>query len=316
MKKIKDILLNLGFYDIPNEFGKKLVSEDDFRFWNENIDFDEAVKFYGLCRHSRFMELFQAYLDLYNKSPEMQYAVCVLNKYLFDADKYNWERYFNRDVPDMLAAVILLSGYKKHLANMRMKKFDSAQIEAHKHRISECCTIGFDVYGLSYMQTSQLKWGTLFINAHIFEIGRLQFEVEKYEYQLENFEMKDRFCVEIHIPRGGKLDSAAVDVAIKNAKMTLPEVYKELPQNPKFFLFSWLLSKEVEELLPPESNIKSFYRRFDIVKSYNSCSLNHFLFDKYDWDINKFPEDTSLRRIIKQELLSGKQFHDAVGILR
>lgn len=314
MRKIKEILSDLGFYDIPDSVKEPLT--ESFDLWKGLINFDEALNFYGLWDNSYFMELFKPALNLFYKNPEMQYAVYFLNEYLFDTKKYNWERNFNRDEQDMFAAIVLLSGYKKHIVNMQQKKFDKTQIALHKHRIYECCTIGFDTYGLSYMQTSQLKWGTIFINAHIYEIGRLQFEIGKYEYKIENFSLKDKFCVEIHIPRGGRLDICKVDEAISNARKVLPKMYKELPSKPKFFLFSWLLSKEVEKLLPSNSNIKSFYQRFKIIEDCHSCSLNHFLFDKYDWDIENFPENTSLRSIVKRKLLDGEQFHDGIGILK
>lgn len=316
MKNIDYILSDIGYSDIPDISEIKSAMENEFSSWIESIDFNEALTFYGLDSHSEFMRLFQSYLDLYGKNPDLQQAAFILHKYLFDANKYNWERHFDRNVEDMFAAVVLLSGYKKHIANMQRLDFDFEQIEKHKHRIYECCTIGLDTYGLSYMQDSQLKWGTLFINAHIYEIGRLQYEVNRYEYQIENFNMKDEFCVDIHIPRGGKLNNAEVDESLKKAQKILIKIYKELPKEPKFFLFSWLLSKEVNTLLPEDSNIKLFYRRFKIIKNWPSCSLNHFLFNKYDWDIKNFPENTSLQRLIKQKLIVGEKFYDAIGVLR
>ena len=166
------------------------------------------------------------------------------------------------------------------------------------------------------MQDSQLKWGTLFMNAHIYEIGRLQFEVNRYEYQIENFDMKDEFCIDVHIPRGEKLDNALVEESLKTAQKILPKIYKELPSEPKFFLFSWLLSKEVNALLPENSNIKSFSERFEIIKTWTGSSLNHFLFNKYDWYIKNFPEESSLQRVIKQKLLENEKFYDAIGVLK
>lgn len=316
MKNIEDILVEVGYSDIPDISGIKATMEQSFSSWIDNINFNEALDFYGLTSHSKFMSLFLPYLDLYYRNPDLQRAAFVLNQYLFDTHKYNWERKFDRSVEDMFAAVVLLSGYKKHIANMKRLNFDTVQIEKHKHRIFECCTIGFDTYKLSYMQDSQLKWGTLFINAHIYEIGRLQFEINRYDYLIENFDMNDEFCVDIHIPRGRKLDNSLVEESLKTAQNILPQIYKELSVKPKFFLFSWLLSKEVKELLPENSNIKLFYNRFEIIKTWNGSSLNHFLFNKYDWDIKNFPEESSLQKLIKQKLLSGEKFYDAIGVLK
>lgn len=316
MKSIEDILVDVGYSDIPDISAIKATMVHDFPSWIDDINFKEALDFYGLTSHGKFMSLFLPYLDLYYQNPDLQYAAYVLNQYLFDAGKYNWERKFDRNVEDMFAAVVLLSGYKKHIANMQRLNFDALQIEKHKHRIYECCTIGLDTYKLSYMQDSQLKWGTLFINAHIYEIGRLQFEINRYEYKIENFDMRDEFCVDVHIPRGGKLDNSLVEESLLSAQKTLPRIYGELTEKPKFFLFSWLLSKEVNELLPENSNIKLFFRRFNIIKNCTSSSLNHFLFNQYNWDIKSFPEETSLQKLIKQKLLLGEKFYDAIGVLK
>ena len=315
MKNIYNVLSEIGYHDIPDISGIKKNMENDFSDWLQYINFEEAINFYGLSSHKKFMELFVPYLELYYKNVDLQRSAFVVSNYLFDSNKYNWNRNFNRNVEDMFAAVVLLSGYKQHIANMQRLNFDNVQIEKHKHRIYECCTIGLDTYGLSYMQDSQLKWGNIFVNAHIYEIGRLQFEVNKYEYNIEDFDMKDEFCVDVHIPRGGKLDNYWVEESLNTAKTILSQIYKELPQKPKFFLFSWLLSREVNDLLPADSNIKKFSARFNIIKNCTSSSLNHFLFNKYDWNIKNFPEYTSLQKIIKQKLLEGESFYDAIGVL-
>ncbi|MBR2136411.1 MAG: hypothetical protein IJ852_00420 [Alphaproteobacteria bacterium] len=315
MKNIYNVLSEIGYHDIPDISGIKKNMENDFSDWLQYINFEEAINFYGLSSHKKFMELFVPYLELYYKNVDLQRSAFVVSNYLFDSNKYNWNRNFNRNVEDMFAAVVLLSGYKQHITNMQRLNFDNVQIEKHKHRIYECCTIGLDTYGLSYMQDSQLKWGNIFVNAHIYEIGRLQFEVNRYEYNIEDFDMKDEFCVDVHIPRGGKLDNYLVKESLNTAQTILSQMYKELPQNPKFFLFSWALSKEVNDLLPADSNIKKFSARFNIIKNCTSSSLNHFLFNKYDWNIKNFPEYTSLQKIIKQKLLEGESFYDAIGVL-
>lgn len=60
----------------------------------------------------------------------------------------------------------------------------------------------------------------------------------KYEYNIEDFDMKDEFCVDVHIPRGGKLDNYLVKESLNTAQTILPQMYKELPQNINlFFVF-------------------------------------------------------------------------------
>ena len=131
MKNIDDILSEMGYSDIPDISEIKSFMTKELSSWVESINFKEALNFYGLTSHAEFMKLFQPYLDLYYKNSDLQCAAFVLNQYLFDNKKYNWERKFDRNVEDMFAAVVLLSGYKKHIENMKRLNFDTDQIEKH-----------------------------------------------------------------------------------------------------------------------------------------------------------------------------------------
>lgn len=109
MRDIVGVLSEIGYYDIPDISGIKKNMENEFSDWLKSINFDEAIDFYGLSSHSKFMELFVPYLNLYYKNSDLQHAAFVVSKYLFDSNKYNWNRNFNRNVEDMFAAVVLLS---------------------------------------------------------------------------------------------------------------------------------------------------------------------------------------------------------------
>ena len=98
VKDIYKILSDIGYTNIPDISGILSDMENDFPLWVKSIDFDEAIKFYGLSSHKKFMELFLPYLDFYYKNADLQHSAYLVNKYLFDSNKYNWNRNFNRNV--------------------------------------------------------------------------------------------------------------------------------------------------------------------------------------------------------------------------
>ena len=128
MKNIYNVLSEIGYHDIPDISGIKKNMENDFSDWLQYINFEESINFYGLSSHKKFMELFVPYLELYYKNVDLQRSAFVVSNYLFDSNKYNWNLNFNRNVEDMFAAVVLLSGYKQHIANMQRLNFDNVQI--------------------------------------------------------------------------------------------------------------------------------------------------------------------------------------------
>lgn len=311
-----DLFKQSGFTLIPDELKSKTFHQENICSQFNDIDFNQAINFYGLHKHKEFMSLFSDFQKKLNHSSNLKTAVIVLNRYLFSSERYGWEHYLKRDQADMLPAFILLSGYERHRSNMILKGFDQNQIEIHRKRIYECCTIGLDTYKTKGVGISQLIWGSIFINAHIVEEGRLQFELAKYEYNFENFHPEDKFCINIHIPRGGPLFGHMVEKALQRSTKLIGQYFHEIKTRPAYIMDSWLLTEGLDEFLPDESNIKNFRRYFDILGYTKTSSIAKFLFNTVSSDIQSYPEDTKLRFSIKKALLEGRQFVDGVGILK
>lgn len=85
---------------------------------------------------------------------------------------------------------------------MKKHDFDSNQEEKHKKRIFECCTIGLDTYHINGVELSQLIWGSIFINAHIIELGRLQFEIKNINMIFKIFILGINFALVYISPEG------------------------------------------------------------------------------------------------------------------
>lgn len=311
-----DILKKVGFTELPEELDDQKVNQEEALDWATHIDFERALKFYCLDLHKNFMSLFEPYLKKWMKDTDLKMATFMLNRFLFEPDKYGWDKRFKREIIDWLPAIVLLSGYLIHLDNMKKRSFDLSQIEKHRDRIKQSCILDMEVYHMNGIDLSHLMWGSIFINAHIVEIGRLQYEIKKYDYTFLPFKMDQEFCINLHIPRMGKLDSQSVEVSLEMAKKQLNRYFSELPHSFKVFLHSWLLSDHLEEYLPEMSNIRAFRHRFKILGYSGTSSLVKFLFNTCSDKISDYPEDSSLRYKVKRALLMGKKFHNGIGLLK
>lgn len=309
-------LEKIGFTTIPHDISVIDASPEKIRNWLNSINFDAAMQFYNLNKHTEFQKLFREYTTQFNSNPNIQAGAYILNKYLFSPNKYNWTHDLTRKTIDPLPALILLSGYKTHQDNMKSRKFDDYQENKHRLRINETCTRGLDVYKIQGSEISQLIWGSFFINAHIIEFGRLQYEIFKYDYQIPNFTPKNEYCINIHVPRGQKLSNDSVSRSLANAHKNIPTYFPEAPTPPDMFIDSWLMDKNLEPYLPTESNIRLFRERFETLQHLPDSSLSKFLFNTSSSDISQYPSDTYLRQRIKTALLNGEKFHDGIALLK
>ncbi len=200
--------------------------------------------------------------------------------------------------------LILLMGYKLHSKNMQDYQLDDEQRNIHKKRVKECLTN--DIYGrkLEGIRFSQLLWGAYFVRIKIIEVGRLQ-------YGLSN---KD---IHLHVFSGCKLTYEDVLESLKQSKKY---IYKYFGlTNYKCTGTSWLLSRQIRDLLDDNSNISKFQSLFDITEQDEECTKDilNFVFNISECDdYNKLPENTSLQRKIKEKLLKGEKFYSGFGILK
>lgn len=314
--KYKNILQRIGFSQIPQQMSDKRLDPHDVKKWLKDFDFAQGIRFYELQHHKKFMKMISKYYQDFLSNPEIQYGAYILNNELFSPDKYNWTHNLKRTTIDALPALVLISGYEQHHKNMQDRKFDQKQTDTHKFRINESCVRGIDVYNIPGSEISQLIWGSFFINAHIVEFGRLQYEIMHYDYAIPNFNNPDKFCINIHVPRGGKLIDSDTEKSIQTATQKIPTYFSHLPEHPNYFIESWLMSDNLDKYLPEQSNIRLFRNRFKILKQEPQTTMSKFLFNTSSPDVSKYPSDTYLRKRIKQALLDGEKFHDGIALLK
>lgn len=211
---------------------------------------------------------------------------------------------FGQKVNPFITNILLLLGFEYHIKTIKKYDFDDEQIKKQNQRIKECLLN--DIVNKHYdgIRISQMLWGTYFINGRLIECGRLQFEPTSNDK------------VKIHIPAGNKLDIKDVKDSIENSRKLIKKYYNI--ENPKYICESWLLSKEISEMLDENSNIRKFQELFDIQSSENGIDdVLNFVFNLKKCDnYNELSEVTRLQKNIKEFLKSNKTIYDGYGELK
>ncbi len=272
---------------------------------------DEAVDFYQINKEykQRAYECMGKIVsnDFLKENFMMIFDILYLKKNnefrkLWEIDKT--EELFGQNADIFSTNLMILMGAKFHQKNMETLKFTNDQIELHKKRVKECFLNDLENRKLLGVRISQMLWASYFINASIIEVGTLQFE---YDDAIGK--------IKIHIPAQIKLDFNEVKNSIENSKKAIYKYFQL--EYPTYVCNSWLLSKQLLPLLDDNSNIRKFQTLFNIEEG-NTCNkdiLNFVFKVKENSELTLLPEETSLQKKIKEELLKGKDFKLGEGKL-
>ncbi len=138
------------------------------------------------------------------------------------------------------------------------------------------------------------------------EITMREFRVGEFEYEFSC--EGERLKINVHIPSDARLASSD----IKAIYPFIEEFYPEY-KNGIICCDSWMLSPELKKLLPESSNIIKFQNQFEIkhIDLESPCFMG-WIYDK-SMPIEDLPEDTTLRKNLKQHLLGGGKVGSAYG---
>lgn len=148
-----------------------------------------------------------------------------------------------------------------------------------------------------------MLWGAYFINLRIIEVGRLQ-----YEYENSN-------SIKIHIPADEKLNIDNVIDSLDKALFFIKKHFKI--ESYCYCCNSWLLSKQIYNIVDKNSNIYKFYELFDVTEG-ESCveDILNFVYKSSTKTYNELQEENSLQRDIKKYLLNDNDIKLGKGILK
>ena len=119
----------------------------------------------------------------------------------------------------------------------------------------------------------------------------------------------------VHIPRGADLTDEKITESFKLALEKTRKHYPEFAAK-AVCCASWMLDPSLEEILGEKSKITGFIRHFvKYPMKSNEMSIFGFVFPKIFDSYATLPEDTSLRRKLKERYLRGEYIHTFSGVV-
>lgn len=184
-------------------------------------------------------------------------------------------------------------------------------MEDHRQRLG--CW-GFDL----------IDWSALHLQGRIFALGRLKFELAGLPDWCAIDEAPGLASIPrcgdpvvcVHIPASGRLDHEECDRSFAAAHDFFP---RHFPDHPfaAFICVSWMMNRQLAEVLPPDSNLVRFLGRFSPMRLRDARDDQIWLrvFGQAVVDPATAPRDTSLRRAILDHALRGGRWDTAGGFI-
>lgn len=138
------------------------------------------------------------------------------------------------------------------------------------------------------------------------------------DFQYETFKHKDKDVINIHIPAGTRLNVYENLKSFKGALDFFDKYYPEFKIT-GVLCESWLLSKEIEEVMGGPTNISRFgdmFERHDIGDTKGEAVFRFvYNFAAPYPPVEDLPENTTLQRKLKAYMLSGKRVYAYGGYI-
>ncbi len=121
--------------------------------------------------------------------------------------------------------------------------------------------------------------------------------------------------LDLHIPRADPLNAQTCGGSYAQALEFFPRVFPgTIPR--ALYCHTWMFSPQLQQLLPPESNLVKFQREFYLYPSPGGVGfLWSFVFGEKYPDPASAPRDTFLRRAVLDWLAAGGEIFDLPGLM-
>lgn len=159
------------------------------------------------------------------------------------------------------------------------------------------------------------NWLTLHFRGAIYQLGRLQFNRSRINYDpavIEELSAPFRHgdpALGTHIPEHGPMTPEACDESFHRARDFFARHFPE-DRIRVATCGSWLLDEQLADYLPADSNIVRFQRRFHLVPGGRECddSIVQFVFRRVNAPLDDLPQRTTLERAIVRHLRAGRHW--------
>lgn len=161
--------------------------------------------------------------------------------------------------------------------------------------------------GNGFYGFNRFSWTTRQVSCKLLRIGQLEYELTTLE---------GNPAISLHIPTDVDL---CPQVLIPSISEGLSEFYRIFPEyiGKPVYCHSWLLSAQLKDFLPEDSNILQFQKLFCIEpEGIPGNDVLLWVFKNPKLPREDYPENTSLQRKLKQFFLEDGQFLEGKGYLR
>lgn len=167
----------------------------------------------------------------------------------------------------------------------------------------------------------EVAWPVTYFSGRLIVLGRLQFEMRAFPAECVPPEgmSGDSPVISVHIPAEGRLDAAACEDAFAQAADFFPRYFPDFPFQ-AMICVSWMMHRELERALPPESNLVQFLRRFEPLEMATlrdgQVWQRVFGLSGVPEDLACLPRDSTLRRVVLDFAQRGERWWTSGGIIR
>ena len=162
------------------------------------------------------------------------------------------------------------------------------------------------------------RWFRRFFLNTLFSFGRLEIGAVSFpREQFKEIKQGDR-VFDCHIPSGGRLPIEEVYASLKKAYAFFKKEGVLKDDIMIVTCHSWILYPETVKVFGENTNLRKFAELFEIVFSAEDPENDNFwrIFGVEYKNIDKAPQDSSLRRNLVAYLKNGGNLGDAYGVLR
>ena len=166
--------------------------------------------------------------------------------------------------------------------------------------------------------TRLYSWSQLYMDAKLLRVGVLNFELrDRVKEDCGGRLSPDDAVINVHIPAGVRLTPENCEYAYGECARIVKKTFPDFKYK-AFVCFSWMMDKQLKNMLGPDSNILRFQSRFTtFFRDKPTDGVLTFVFGYpagVKPDYSELAEDTSLRRAIKAHLLAGGSIYADGGI--
>lgn len=160
-------------------------------------------------------------------------------------------------------------------------------------------------------------WIQMSLDLKVFRLGRLQFEPNCLEKEIRTEERvypKGTPVLHVHIPAEAPLDPRSVEDSLCRAIPFFQQYFGK--SYDLMHCHSWLLAPALKKLLPESSRILQFQSLFQVYDVEPGRQAEERVFGVVCDDLEAYPEDTSLQRLMKAYLTAGNKVGVGLGIIQ